>query len=192
MVVIAVRVDESFDQELPNNQDDKLDSSIPDENKRIEARENNEQAMAYLTILILSHDLIADAKGYSDIVWPDGKAWKVWQVLKERAQPKDSLTEVQFRTEYHKIWMKDNEDPRLFFERLAAVEAKFNYKPIEAERLAQVFIEAENKYSTGLTSVEIAKCGKAKLEDLRIQMMSQYNTGKKTLRIRMRTITLTN
>lgn len=95
-------------------------------------------------------------------------------MLKERAQPKDTLTEVQFRMEYHKIRMKENESPRLFFERLAAVEAKFNYKPTEAERLAQVFIGAENKYSTVLTSVEIAKCGKAKLEDFRVQMMSQY------------------
>ena len=108
MVVIAVRVDESFDQELPNNQDDELDSSIPDEKKQIEAREKNEQAMAYLTISILSHDLIAVTKGYSDIGWPGGKAWKVWQVLEERAQPKDTLTEVQFRIEYHKIRMKDN------------------------------------------------------------------------------------
>ena len=52
-----------------------------------EAREKNEQAMAYLTISILSHDLIAFTKGCSDIGWPDGKVWKVWQVLKERAQP---------------------------------------------------------------------------------------------------------
>ena len=45
-----------------------------------------------------------------------------------------TLTEVQFRMEYHKIRMKENEDPRLFFERLTVVEAKFNYKPTEAER----------------------------------------------------------
>ena len=56
-------IDESFDQELPNNQDDELDSSIPDEKKKIEAREKNEQAMTYLTISIISHDLIAVTKG---------------------------------------------------------------------------------------------------------------------------------
>ena len=103
-----------------------------------------------------------------------------------------TLTEVQFRMEYHKIRMKENEDPRLFFERLAVVEAKFNYKPTEAEKLAQVFIGAENKQSTVLTSVEIAKCGKAKLEDFRVQIKLCRNIAKKTLRIRIRTIALTN
>ena len=77
--------------------------------------------------------------------WPEGLASKVVKQLEERYKPEDIMSLVDEKIALNKIRMGQNEDPKKLFEKIKAVETRFNTKTkkiSEAKKIAVVLSQA--------------------------------------------------
>eukprot|EP00957_Ditylum_brightwellii_P071076 5401899-Ditylum_brightwellii.AAC.1 len=58
--------------------------------------------------------------------WPTGKANTVVILLQEKFAPKDLVSKIELRGQINGISMKEEEDPSKLFEKIAALQNRYN------------------------------------------------------------------
>ena len=122
---------------------------------KLAAVHQNNMAIASLTLAFTSDELINMIMLSQNDDWPEGLASKVVKQLEERYKPEDIMSLVDEKIALNKIRMGQNEDPKKLFEKIKAVETRFNTKTkkiSEAEKIAVVLSQAPLKYQAILTS----------------------------------------
>ena len=170
--------------DLPAMQKTTLDPAKDKE--KIEAKQRNSLAMAYLLSALKTQADISMAYDAMDTDWPGGLACKVVENLESVYRPKDTITEVEVYTKLLGVKMKKNEDPKTLFEQIAAIQNWYNTgnKVLPKEQLIAVVIKAAPKeYMSVITSEQHAKGSSLTLTNLRVVMNQYYwsmNQGKKS------------
>jgi len=133
--------------DLPTNQEE-VDLLVGNDNAtkvKLAAIHRNDMAIASLTLAFTSDELINMIMLSQNDDWPEGLASKVVKQLEERYKPEDIMSLVDEKISLNKIRMGQNEDPKKLFEKIKAVETRFNTKTkkiSEAKKIAVVLSQA--------------------------------------------------
>ena len=106
----------------------KADLLDPTDSSNKEARKatlRNNIAMAQLTIAFETQALLSLADSAKSTDWPGGLAYKVISSLKEKYQPNDRIAVVELERKLNQVDLKEYEDPKILFERIATIENKY-------------------------------------------------------------------
>lgn len=151
----AISTDPEVD--LPANQAEvnSLTGSDEDTKRKLAAVSRNDTAMANLTLAFTSDELLRMILSAQTSEWPDGRACDVIKDLTKKYKPEDIMSLVDEKVELAKIRMSSDEEPKKLFDRIIAVETRFNTKTrqiAEAEKIAVVLSQAPKQYQGVLTS----------------------------------------
>ena len=86
---------------------------------------------------------------------PGGIAYKVFERLKKKYQPKDGLTDVELQERLTSISMKKDDNPDLLFDQLSTIKNWYNTpnkKVSESQMVAIVMARAPKDYKSLLTA----------------------------------------
>ena len=123
--------------------------------KKLAAVSRNNAAMASLTLAFTTDELISIIMNAQSSEWPDGLACEVVKELLEKYKPEGIMSLVDEKIALHKIRMGQNKDPAKLFNRIVAVETRFNTKTKkikEEELIAVVLSQAPKTYQAVLTA----------------------------------------
>jgi len=176
----AITTDPEVD--LPANQVEanSLTGSDANTKKKQAAVSRNDAAMANLTLAFTSDELLGMIITAQTSDWPDGLACDVIKDLFKKYKPEDIMSLVDEKVELAKIRMSPNEEPKKLFDRIIAVETRFNTKTRqigEAEKIAVVLSQAPKQYQGVLTSEQCLRRGlglDVTMKDLREVMDQHY------------------
>ena len=94
------------EDDLPEEEDENLDSTLRSEAPLVQARKRNRSAYAALTMAFESEELIELLMDAQTTEWPSGLAWKVMEGLMEKYQLSDLATLIEYITALNKVSMK--------------------------------------------------------------------------------------
>ena len=119
----------------------------------------NDKAISSFTLAFETNELLDMVIESQSTEWPEGQAWTVVKKLQKKYRPCDTMAMVDERIALNEIKMKKNEDPSKLFERIKAVETKYNTKTrkiSEADKIAVVISQALRAYRSILTAEQRA------------------------------------
>eukprot|EP00957_Ditylum_brightwellii_P168767 12846279-Ditylum_brightwellii.AAC.1 len=111
--------------------------------------------------------------------WPTGKANMVVILLHEKFAPKDLVSKIELRRHLNGISMKKEEDPSKLFEKIAALQNRYNtasYQIPMDEMIATVLEKAPKEYGTVLTVEQRTKGASLTMADLQEAMTQLFRT----------------
>eukprot|EP00957_Ditylum_brightwellii_P090737 6910518-Ditylum_brightwellii.AAC.1 len=111
--------------------------------------------------------------------WPSGKAHVVVVLLHEKYVPKDLVSKIELRRNLNSILMKKDEDPVKLFEKIAALQNRFNtalYQIPLDKMIAMVLEKAPKEYGTVLTVKQRTKGSNLTMADLQEAMTQLFRT----------------
>ena len=166
---------ETPEQDLPNNsvEADALTGTEDSTKKSKNAVLRNDKALASLTLAFTTNELSDMIMESQTDDWPDGQTWTVMKKLQEKHLPSDTMAMVDERIALNSIKMKKGEDPSKLFERIKAVETKYNAKArkiSETDKIAVVISQAPRAYGSIITAEQRVQKSNLKLSDLQEAM----------------------
>jgi hypothetical protein len=112
--------------------------------------------------------------------WPGGEAWKVNKALMAKYRPDDVLTVFELKERLNVVALKENQDPAVMFEELAAIEhayletkATLGYQDL----IGAVFFAAPEKYHSVLTITAEIKGASLDIDNLESAMYKLWRQG---------------
>ena len=90
-----------------------IDLSSDDETKKkgkLDIKQND-VAMSYIAQVMMTHRGISIIHKRNYTHWPDGLSHMVVNYLEKNMKPDDTVARVEFKREFNKIRMKNNDDP---------------------------------------------------------------------------------
>jgi len=90
------------------------------------ARKRNALAMYNFTLAFSTEGLMGIIFKARTTLYPNGKAYKVVEMLFAKYKPSDTISRVEMRTKLAQVSMKKNEDPTAMFERISLIENQYN------------------------------------------------------------------
>jgi hypothetical protein len=90
--------------------------------KQAVAKKRNEIVIANFMMAFTSEGTISLVYKASTVDWPDGLAHLIVVVMLQRYMPQDTVTRVELRQMLNKVSMKPNDDLRVIFEQISAIE----------------------------------------------------------------------
>jgi hypothetical protein len=156
---------------------DALDAKVTTDAPALKAVKMNKLAWAYLTMALQTEGLIALINSTKDTAWPTGVAWKAIKKLKEKYQPKDFVSKVELRRKLNAVYMKDNENPSVLFEKIASIKNAFamnGHNIQEDELLATVMEKAPKSYSGILATETRIQANALTLQNLEDAMDAEF------------------
>ena len=147
-------IQQTKDPDLPAKEDDKVDDSTDAGKKQKKAIRANAVAMANLTMAFVTEQLLGLCHRAKDDDWPvTGLAYKIVVALFKKYMPKDLLSKVELRRELAAVSMAKEEDPENMFEKIAALENKYNtatFQISSEDKIATIIEKAPKEYQTAL------------------------------------------
>jgi len=168
--------------DLPGSQRevDALSGNGDETKKKRAAADRNDTAMASLTLAFTTDDLINIIMQSQTADWPDGLASNVVKLLLDKYKPDGIMSLVDEKMALNKIRMGENEHPTKLFDRIKAVETRFNTKTNkikEEELIAVVLSQAPKAYRAVLTSEQRMRKNlgiDVKVKDLKEVMVEHF------------------
>jgi hypothetical protein len=110
---------------------------------QLAALERNRLAVATLTMAFQTGSLMSLMYKAESSSWPSGRAYMVIDLLFKKYRPVDTISKVELRQRFNQINMKTNQDPKLLFDQIAAVENAYNStgQSIDEEELIATMAE---------------------------------------------------
>ena len=170
---------------LPSNEGEVLDETIPADILKIAARKRNAVAMANFAMSFTDETAMGMIYKAISPEWPTGRSSVVVALLLKKYKPEDTMTRVELRQELNKISMKKGEEPAALFEQISAVENRYNTgtSQVNKEDLIAVILDAASAdYQAVLTSEQRSKGDQltsSDLEDAMTQLWHQISKGNK-------------
>ena len=133
--------------------------------------------MAQLTIAFETQALLSLADSAKSTDWPGGLAYKVISSLKEKYQPNDRIAVVELKRKLNQVDLKEYEDPKILFERIATIENEYRNTSSSlsnADMIAIILEKALGKYASTLAMTQAANPTNLTLDDLQRAMTLEY------------------
>ena len=124
----AIGIDPETDAPSSQNDVDGLAGDTTENKKKLVTVGRNDEAMASLTLAFTTDEITSIMMNAQSNEWPDGLVCEVVNQLLETRKPEGIMSLVDEKIALHKIKMGQNEDPVKLFDRIRAVETRFNTK----------------------------------------------------------------
>jgi hypothetical protein len=161
--------------ELPATEDMDVSADKP----KKAARDRNLMAISCLTMSFQDDALLNMIEQSETAGWPSGLAYRVIDELFKKYRPVDIISRVEMRTRLSQVSMKQDEDPRVLFNKLASIQSAYNnstQKIDPYDLIAVVLEKAPSKYKSILTAEQRNKGSNLTLNDLNSCMNDLYRT----------------
>ena len=125
--------------------------------------------MAQLTMAFETQALLSLADSAKSTAWPGGLAYKVISSLKEKYQPNDRIAVVELERKLNQVDLKEYEDPKILFERIATIENEYRSTSSSLsneDMITTVLEKAPGKYASILAMTQAANPTNLTLDDL--------------------------
>ena len=145
------------------------------------ARKRNALAMYNFMLAFSTEGLMGIIFKARTTLYPNGKAYKVVEMLFAKYKPSDTISRVEMRTKLAQVSMKKNEDPTAMFERISLIENQYN-DPVSGriidpeDLIATVLSAAPDEYKSLLTSEQRMQKAALKMEHLEEAMYAYYRS----------------
>ena len=109
--------------------------------------------------------------------WPKGIAWKIAKKLKTDNQPTDRMALVDYRLMVSKITMKESDEPKVLFEKIAEIRNMFqdaSFDITEQDMIGIVMDKAALKYNMAIANAQTSRGDALNMEDLLLAMNNFY------------------
>ena len=160
--------------DLPAQEDAVLDVTQAAEKRQDEARKRNFQAMASYTMAFTTNGLMGMVYKARTVNWPSGIAAKVTEALFNRYQPVDVLTTMEIKRALFGVRIEPKQNPRILFERLQAINNKFEGRVSDEDMLATAISSAPTQYAATIAAEEIRQGDALTLDDLEKAMKMHW------------------
>jgi hypothetical protein len=112
--------------DLPQNEDEVLDETSPEQIAKAEARKRNEVAMANLAMAFTTETLMGMIYKVATTEYSGGLAHLVLQALFKKYELDDNITRVEMRELLAKVNMNTHRDRTTLFEQISAIQKRYN------------------------------------------------------------------
>eukprot|EP00957_Ditylum_brightwellii_P208978 15359734-Ditylum_brightwellii.AAC.1 len=175
----AQSIQQRPDQDLPSSEYKILDTAMVDGARAAKVVKLNAVAMCNLTMAFTTESLMGLIYSAISPAWLSGKAHVVVVLLHEKYAPKDLVSKIELRRNLNSILMKKYEDPVKLFEKIAALQNRYNtasYQIPLDEMIATVLEKAPKEYGTVLTVEQRMKGSNLTMVDLQETMTQLFRT----------------
>ena len=116
-----------LDPDLPSSKTaaDALDATKATNKPALKAVKRNNVAMAQFTMAFETQGLLTMIDACKSISWPGGNPYILVTVMKNEYQPSYRISAVQLKQKLKKIELGEHEDPKVLFEKIAAVKNEY-------------------------------------------------------------------
>ena len=162
------------EQELPATEDAVLDLNDDAQKLQDDARKRNIQAMACFTMSFTNGSLMAVVYQARTDEWPTGIAAHVMTALFNRYRPTDVLTSMEIKRALFGVRIKSAQDPRILFEKIQAVNNKFEGNVSDEDMLATAISAAPPQYAATIAAKEIRRGDQLTIDEVENAMKLQW------------------